>query len=363
MRSLCVVVKLSQTCNLKCTYCYMSPFLSKGIMDDTMIFSVISKCLDYADSVEFIWHGGEPLLAGISKFEYIRQIQDRLNIHNKKILNLIQSNGTLLTEAKLRRLKSLGYGVGVSIDGDESVQNRLRPFHNGKPSYPKVLQGIRNVLEVYGAVGICCVITKGNVSDAKSTYESIRDSGARAINLIPNFNYASKCELSITSDEYMNFLIEFASIYFPDKHETFHTVSPITHYLFRLLGARSECCLCNPRCLESIISVTIDGNIYLCDLPDSQALIGNLSSISKLSDLFDSPEYQKKVNTVARNVFANCTNCEMFNVCGGGCRSLAFASSGDYSGRDPFCEARRGIIRFLYGEINKYNVFNSTNKN
>ena len=47
--------------------------------------------------IEFAWHGGEPTLAGIPFFERAIRLQQKYGA-GRRILNTLQTNGTLLTD-------------------------------------------------------------------------------------------------------------------------------------------------------------------------------------------------------------------------------------------------------------------------
>ena len=67
-RSLSLIMKVVSTCNLACRYCDADIYSNRRMSLDTLS-QVITKALNYADYVEFIWHGGEPLLMGIQFYE------------------------------------------------------------------------------------------------------------------------------------------------------------------------------------------------------------------------------------------------------------------------------------------------------
>jgi len=61
------VVKISKLCNLRCTYCYEFPFLGNPErMSLHDLFRMFQHIADYYSDnpkrMDFVWHGGEPLL-------------------------------------------------------------------------------------------------------------------------------------------------------------------------------------------------------------------------------------------------------------------------------------------------------------
>ena len=55
-------------CNLSCLYCYTSG-LKEYVVRNRMSSKTLKAAIDFfcrdQDDIEFIWHGGEPLLAGL----------------------------------------------------------------------------------------------------------------------------------------------------------------------------------------------------------------------------------------------------------------------------------------------------------
>ena len=68
-------------------------------MSDTLLERVIRETIAANDvpEVTFTWHGGEPLLAGQDFFRRAVACQQRF-AGGKRIVNTLQTNGTLLTK-------------------------------------------------------------------------------------------------------------------------------------------------------------------------------------------------------------------------------------------------------------------------
>ncbi len=70
-------------------------------MSIEVLEQIIRQFLQYGNtdhSVRFLWHGGEPLLAGLSFFQNIVFLQEKYNIHGYTIQNSLQTNGTLIND-------------------------------------------------------------------------------------------------------------------------------------------------------------------------------------------------------------------------------------------------------------------------
>jgi uncharacterized protein len=94
------------------------------------------------ERVEFNWHGGEPLIAGIDFYKKAKNLQQKYIGINTKIKNSIQTNGTLITEEWANFFIDHDFGVGISIDGPKKIHDSNRFYKSGEGSFSSVMRGI-----------------------------------------------------------------------------------------------------------------------------------------------------------------------------------------------------------------------------
>ncbi|MCJ7812044.1 anaerobic sulfatase maturase, partial [bacterium] len=93
-------------CNLSCTYCYylgkeyLHPRGESFRMSDDILEEYIVQHIRACPGslIRFSWHGGEPTLLGLETFRHIVSLQRKHRPSGKRILNGLQTNGTLLDE-------------------------------------------------------------------------------------------------------------------------------------------------------------------------------------------------------------------------------------------------------------------------
>ncbi len=56
------------------------------------------------------------------------------------ISNSLQTNATLLNDARCRLFRDNNFTIGISLEGSEDLQNHHRPGKRGEASYPAVLR-------------------------------------------------------------------------------------------------------------------------------------------------------------------------------------------------------------------------------
>ena len=117
-------------CNLDCTYCF---FLSKEMlypgsrfrMADALLETYIRQLIDAhagAPEVTVAWQGGEPTLMGVDFFRRSLEHQHRHARPGQRVVNTIQTNGTLIDDSWARFFKENDFLVGLSIDGPPCSQ-------------------------------------------------------------------------------------------------------------------------------------------------------------------------------------------------------------------------------------------------
>ena len=80
-----IVKPVDGLCNLSCSYCYTSKIKnSKKCMPAETLKKVIDYFFRDQNDIEFIWHGGEPLLAGLNFYQKIVKFQYKWTQEGKK---------------------------------------------------------------------------------------------------------------------------------------------------------------------------------------------------------------------------------------------------------------------------------------
>lgn len=160
MGHLALVIKATRRCTLRCSYC--TDWRVRG--PQTMSFSVMVRMVASAlgqrehQQVDFLWHGGEPILLPISFYEKALLVQSRLRRAGQRIGNSIQTNATRLTPAWARFFRANQIDVGVSLDGPPHLHNTHRRDPLGRESYQDVIRGLRLLKEHHVPFSVLVVV-------------------------------------------------------------------------------------------------------------------------------------------------------------------------------------------------------------
>ena len=156
------VMKISKLCNLRCTYCHEFPFLAEkdrmSLEDLKRMFGHIADFYALAPKrMDFVWHGGEPLLIEPDYYKRILELQHKaFDPVNVPFTNSIQTNLTILNDGILKLFKNMFSNIGVSLDvfGDQRVTIA------GRPSQKIVLKNIERLIDEQIRFGCITVLSR-----------------------------------------------------------------------------------------------------------------------------------------------------------------------------------------------------------
>lgn len=180
-------------CNLACDYCYYLEKSSlykgnrfKNIMPDSVLEEYIKQYIEAQTTpqVLFTWHGGEAMMRSLRFYERVVELQQMYS-KGKTIDNCIQTNGTLLNDQWCKFLHDNGWLVGISIDGPKEFHDEYRKNRMGKPSFVKVMNGIRLLKKYQVEWNAMAVVNDYNADYPKDFYHFFKDIGCRFLQFTP----------------------------------------------------------------------------------------------------------------------------------------------------------------------------------
>jgi uncharacterized protein len=343
-------------CNLRCSYCYYNSkeyLYSAGgyfIMSDEILEEYIKQHIEATTDklIMFSWHGGEPTMAGIGFFKKAVDIQKKYLPAGKKIINGIQTNGTLLDDDFCRFMASECFIAGISIDGPAELHNIHRMDTGKKGTFERVLKGYKH-LRMHGVTTeILCVVGSHNADDPLKVYDFFKLLEAEYITFLPLVNRKEDSSTGVTSDSvtalaFGNFLISV----FDEWVEK--DIGQVKIQLFEEVARTAfnqehTLCIFKTTC-GGVPVVEYNGDFYSCDhFVNSKHYLGNISELS-LSELLDSTRQKAFGEAKLLTLPRYCRECEVRNMCNGGCPKNRFINTPDgESGLNYLCE---GYKRFF----------------
>lgn len=355
------IVKVSGDCNLFCPYCYhfkercrkKYTVLALNLLEDFM-----RQAVEYSPKrVWFIWHGGEPLFAGYAYFEKIVEIQAELTEqYGTKFRNSIQTNGTLITKRWAEFFKKHNFGVGVSLDGFESLHNINRIYQKGAGSFQQVMRGVRLLRDVGIHPSAICVITKDSLGNERKLFDFFIENGFLSFEFSPCAEIENDSgEImpnSITDEEFGDFMVKMFDIWIEHDDPKIR-IRYFQNVLDGLLGKRPKSCTFNGSC-GKFVTITDSGVLLPCDnfIGNPELTFGRIQDHS-LTTLLNG-QIRQTFFTQANIIRSECSTCEFLHACNGACRNYSYMHRGRMDDPNYFCGSRKKVFAHVAKRLEEF---------
>jgi len=332
----------SGSCNAACGYCFSSDGEAKGLMP----YGIFERALDLyrkrqerdGEEARIVFHGGEPLLAGIDF--YRRALPAIREAFGNRVRIGIQSNLWLLDEAFCDLFRAYGVSVGTSLDGDR----RLNDAQRCEGYFDRTMRGIGLLRE--RGISFGCIATMAREALAAPPGEIMDFFIAEGIHF--NVHVAVRPPGGkgpfLTEDESR----EALSALFDEYEEKRREVKVrLFDEMIRNVASRKPGLCVFTRCLGDYVAVAPDGELYPCNrfVGDREYSFGNVMAIEDLEDIARSRGWAR-VEAWFDRVAEACGGCSFKDICNGGC-PYSGLSSEEGTRRDSAC----GAIKKIYSSI------------
>ena len=334
-------------CNLACKYCYyleknkLYPTAQRHLMSDEMLEQFTREYIEAQtmNQVLFTWHGGEPLLRSIDFYRKALSLQQKY-AGGRRIDNVIQTNGTLLTDEWCEFFAQSHWLVGISIDGPQPDHDHYRLTAAGKPSWKKVMQGIK-LLKKHGVEwNAMAVVNAYNANHPLEFYRFFKENGCQFLQFTPiverltrhedgrtlaslaDKDEISLSEASVAPEQWGYFLCAiFDEWVRKDVGKIFVEIFDCT--LANWMGISPGICAYSKECGHAGV-MEHNGDVYSCDhfvFPEYK--LGNIRDHSLIDMLYG--EQQLEFSRLKHSSLPRqCKECDMEFACHGECPKNRF---------------------------------------
>lgn len=371
-RPLYVMLKpVGAACNLRCHYCYylekacLYKDSSKRVLSEEMLDQFTKEYIEAQtmNDVLFTWHGGEPLMRPLSFYRKALELQKKYG-RGRNISNVIQTNGTLLTDEWCRFLHENNWLVGVSIDGPQEFHDEYRRTASGGPSWAKVMRGIQLLNKHHVEWNAMAVVNDFNADYPLDFYHFFKEMGCRFIQITPvverMVNHADGRHLatltddatapvtdfSVTPEQWGRFLCAiFDEWVRNDVGQTY--VELFDCILANWVGVTPGICVYAKECGHAGI-MEFNGDVYSCDhfvFPEYR--LGNIRK-KTITEMLYGEQQQQFSRFKSQSLPKECKKCEWEFACHGECPRTRFIKDvyGN-PGKNYLCEGYRMFFRHI----------------
>lgn len=323
-------------CNFGCIYCYERerPMVSMEKDTEEAIIRFV-KAGRQLNRLNVTWYGGEPLM----NFGSVLRLSEAFVSLGLDYSAKMVTNGYLLTPDKSDLMAGIAmHNIQITIDGPEDVHNVRRPLLGGQPTYRKIMDNLKYLLNVNPSihVDVRTNIDRRNMDMYARFYDSFRSEiDSDRVNLYPGFVsdlLSSECvspEHNISEGGYK---AQFALDLF-DRYGI-----EIKSFLPRF---RRHSCVAS-KYFAFVIGP--EGEIYKCwrMVGNQRHVLGNvrngITDMAAFSDYVTGADYTRD---------RKCLECEFIPLCGGGCPLVRLRNRNEGVGLNHCCPEKSHMEKLM----------------
>lgn len=344
-----VTIKMTDACNLSCTYCYDEPFRSKKTLSENVVerlpwlFDEISR----RDShFQVVFFGGEPFLAPVELFHSVFKVLERYDVSYYAQTNLYAVNPREYASV-LERLD----GIGFSLDGPSMAHDMQRRSRNNLPTFSPIMAKYAELRQLYPDLyfGAIATITDECWPLRSEYYDFLKASGVDSFSIIPFFD--QKLRAGVSPSKYYDVLRAIFEAWIRDPAPvSINQLDAIVGHFLK--GRDGGCMMCHGQdCHRGVNSIDTKGGLCACLRLQGES-VGGVFDFASLAEYEAAVDKQR-----AGSVPEKCNSCEFNRLCNGGCPA-------EYvQGQWYFCDAAfefyslvRSTIRTEFARANQQHL-------
>jgi radical SAM protein with 4Fe4S-binding SPASM domain len=315
-----VHLKLTNQCNLGCSYCYAQSGRRTAVLSWGELEMIAWDVAKISPSVAYALSGGEPLLHPCA-LDFAEKVKDAGNtVH-------LLTNGTLIDETNAKRIAAATDMVKISLDGSSDI---LHAATRGHGNFARVTQAIELLLDSDANVQVAMTVTRKNCGDISAMVSRY----GHRLALQPLFRAGrgiAADDLALTGAEYYQALAAVDS------------VAPMGALNAKLKSVRGRgvrrCAMA-----EREISIAETGDVYPCQLlQEDRFRAGNIRQES-LSEIYAKSPVLARMREISVDTLAKCSTCAVRYLCGGACRARDLFETGSEQTVGEFCAYEREAL-------------------
>lgn len=333
-----VFLQITSSCNLRCRYCYAHSREPAKSLSSGSVEGILRTLANYGRTA-IIFSGGEPCLdPRLSEFL-------RLAAYDYGHRPAVVTNGVHLPEELFKTILSTGTQVQLSLD---TLNHKRYKYLCGTDTLNDVLRNIAKLQRSGIELSISLTATEKNVNDVLPIVEYCLKEGITLLHvgkLVKTGRASCYRDLGdVNLRTLWDILYPMQLQYY--KHIGIDLVEEFVLPFATGVKRLTFCAGMAGRGLE----ITSSGRICACGMmPKEEFTYGYI-------DQCDFGEIISGLVSGAIRLFdccklSHCHNCEARWICGGGCRAIAYITSGDPYGTYPDCDSIVRILTELQNDI------------
>lgn len=358
------LIKPTNNCNLRCKYCFIDNNIKSS--SQIMPIDIAKKAIDQiakfilsphntSNKCSILWHGGEPLFWGASKYRAILCYMHE-TYPNVAWKNSIQTNLTLITDEHIQVFKEFSVNISTSMDGYRELHDLNRVTANGNATHLVIVDKLHILAENNIRSGLIVVLNRTNIDKIIEIYNYYKEhnQGFRVNPLIDTGEASKNSDLSITPELYAATMKRFFDYWINDENAV--PVHNFIEWTSSLVTMITSSCSCVENCQNQFTVIEPNGDISVCD-----RLCGNVDYIYgniMKDDLYEVFTKKQKVFEHRSKILKmhDCKDCKYWDICYGGCPAESKGGLNDINQKFKYCEAYKEIYQHIEQFIKNTNL-------
>lgn len=356
-----LIIKATEKCNSNCYYCDVVRNKQKAVsMTENVLETLFMKSNEYlqkypSETIEFIWHGGEPLLLGADFYKKACLLQNTCCANTKsRIKHSIQTNLTCFTENFIGPFLELGItAIGTSFDPEPNMRGPGKTIDSG--IYNSMFMNALSILEKYDLKwGLIYVVTKKSLQNPMKIFyylTNLVSGGGINFNQVLIYDNERK-DVAISPSEFMDFLGTIFPVWFNNMGK-YPYIGPFSPLVDTIINKKTSLgCVESGNCTNVHMNISPEGNASQCGRSSDWGLLdyGNIADRPFDEILFDKQRdvMKERLEVLQKN---DCKGCRFWTICHGGCPLDSWSGNKDFMHKSEWCEARRGFIEKYFEPV------------
>lgn len=336
---LTVWLHITNDCNLRCPYCYVSK--TKEHLDVSVGKTAIDTVFRTArmhnfNRVKLKYAGGEATLRFSSIIDLQSYASKQADANGIELDAVLLSNGIGITDKMIDALRKHSIRLMISLDGIGEFHNTQRSFENGVGSYVAVERTLKRLARKNFVPTISVTVSNRNIDGLPEVVAYALQSGLPfSINFFRDNDCSSEHQ-DLQSDQ--------------------DTVIQGMKKAFAVIEAN----LPNYSLLDKLLDLTRLDFLHerTCGVGDSYMVIDQYGKIAKchmelnhtVSDIWDEDPLlslrndKKGIQNLVVAEKEGCRECDWRYICTGGCPALTYRATGRFDVKSPNCRIYKALF-------------------
>lgn len=354
---LSATVLLTESCNLRCIYCFQGHDRTPVTMDieqaDRFIsFLTAAAKMNGSKHVAVLLFGGEPLINIEIGFYILSKVKEFCQQNEMVFSSSIITNGTLLDEYIIKKLDEFNCKmIQITLDGIKKTHDTRRMYANGNGSFDDTI-GALKLLKNYGKIHtvVRVNVDKTNLYETYQLLEYIGKNGLDLTKFTVDFgivrggtsacaDYSPKCFSESEIGDVLYNLWNFA-----EKQGFKYKIRPMRKTMYCGLYSNNQ------------FTVAPNCDVYKCweHVGQEEHLMGKIDENGNLRVTYAYYDWMS-VDPLKN---AECSESVYLPVCGGGCGVVSYNETGTYHAKGCFKvkgTIEKQVLKYVE-EITKANI-------